>query len=397
LPAPSPTTTKIDIDTIVGIAAPTDVDTTAKIDIDTTVGIAAPTDVDTTAKIDTDTIVGIAVSAVLKANPTELGVDAADSIVVSNISMGAAKHTPAANVIDPISSTAGVAPEGYDMAFGLFNFHVDSNGAMELLSIGESAPLVAETTTPPTVGGKLSASALLALSEEEPKLKASTPSVGSNDFEDPPPSPTTAYCVDCDAYHYVGAGDFSFHEIAGCEDPRGGTAAVYLTISECDRALNALTLRTAPYDPDYVEGLYSDYTCSDDDDDVYPEAKGKIGNSASSASHCESAASSDDYMADYDSDLMIEVGPYVESDDVYPPALGEISDDSAPWTGGHYMMASHGDGNENRDNDDRNRADSGRQVVTHDQIRFARRVYAGEVNFGPNPSPRDLAALRFVV
>jgi hypothetical protein len=91
---------------------------------------------------------------------------------------------------------------------------------------------------------------------------------------------------------------------------------------------------------------------------------------------------------------MIEVGPYVESDDVYPPALGEISDDSTPWSGGHYMMASHDDGNEN---DGRNRADSGRQVVTHDQIQFARRVYAGEVNFGPNPSPSDLAALRFVV
>jgi hypothetical protein len=91
---------------------------------------------------------------------------------------------------------------------------------------------------------------------------------------------------------------------------------------------------------------------------------------------------------------MIEVGPYVESEDVYPPALGEISDDSTPWSGGHCMMASHNDGNEN---DGRNRADSGRQVVTHDQIRFARRVYAGEVNFGPNPSPSDLAALRFVV
>jgi hypothetical protein len=192
----------------------------------------------------------------------------------------------------------------------------------------------------------------------------------------------------------VGAGDFSSHEIAGCEDPWGGTAAVYPTISECDRALNALTLRTAPYDPDYVEGLYSDYTCSDDDDDVYPEAKGKIGNLASSASLCESNASSEGYIADCESDFMIEVGSYVESDDVYPPALGEISDDSTPWPGGHCMMASHGNGNEN---DGQNRADSGRQVVTHDQIRFARRVYAGEVNFGPNPSPSDLAALRFVV
>jgi hypothetical protein len=140
--------------------------------------------------------------------------------------------------------------------------------------------------------------------------------------------------------------------------------------------------------------LYSDYTCSDDDDDVYPEAKGKIGNLASSASLCESNASSEGYIADCESDFMIEVGSYVESDDVYPPALGEISDDSTPWPGGHCMMASHGNGNEN---DGQNRADSGRQVVTHDQIRFARRVYAGEVNFGPNPSPSDLAALRFVV
>jgi hypothetical protein len=165
-------------------------------------------------------------------------------------------------------------------------------------------------------------------------------------------------------------------------------------ISECDRALNALILRTAPYDPDYVEGLYSDYTCSEDDD-IYPEAKGKIGNSLSSASPCESDVSSNGYVADYDSDFMIEVETCGESDDVYPPALGEISDDLTPWVGGHCMMASHGEGNE--ENDGRNRADSGRQVVTHDQIRFARRVYAGEVNFGPNPSPSDLAALRFVV
>jgi hypothetical protein len=52
-------------------------------------------------------------------------------------------------------------------------------------------------------------------------METSTPSVGSNDFQDPPPSPTTAYCVECDAYHFMGAGDFSSHEIAGCEDPRG--------------------------------------------------------------------------------------------------------------------------------------------------------------------------------
>jgi hypothetical protein len=371
--------------------------TTAKIDINTIIGIATPTNVDTTTKIDIDTIVGIAVPAVVDTNPVEPEIDAVDLTIIDNVLASTANLTSMANVIDPTSGTTGTAPGGYDMAFALFNFHMDSNGAMELLSSGKSVPLVAEMTTPPAVGGKPLTSALLAPSEEEPKLKTSTPSVGSNDFEDPPLSPTTAYCVDCDAYHYVGAGDFSSHEIAGCEDPRGGTAAVYPTISECDRALNALTLCTAPYDPDYVEGLYSDYTCSDDDDDVNPEAKGKISNSASSASPCESAASSDGYAADYNSDFMIEVGPYVESDDVYPPVLGEISDDSTSWSGGHCMMASHDDGNENRDNDGQNRTDSGRQVVTHDQIRFARRVYVGEVNFGPNPSPSDMAALRFVI
>jgi hypothetical protein len=162
----------------------------------------------------------------------------------------------------------------------------------------------------------------------------------------------------------VGAGDFSSHEIAGCEDPRGGTAAVYPTIYECERALNALTLRTTPYDPDYVEGLYLDYTCSDDDD-VYPEAKGKIGNSDSSYSS-ESETSSNEYMVDYDSDLMIEVESYFRADDTYPPALGEISDDSTPQFRGHCMMASHGDGHENRANDGRNRSNTGRQFITQE-------------------------------
>jgi hypothetical protein len=194
----------------------------------------------------------------------------------------------------------------------------------------------------------------------------------------------------------VGARDFSFHEITGCEDPRGGTAAVYLTISECERALNALALRTTPYEPDYVEGLYSDYTCSDDDDDVYPEAKGKIGNSDSSCSS-DSATSINEYMVDYDSDLMIEVKSYLRDDDTYPPPLGEISDDLIPPFGGHCMMASHGDGNENRTNDDRNRSNTGRQFITQDQIWYARRVYAGEADMGPNPSPQELAALRFVI
>jgi hypothetical protein len=150
-----------------------------------------------------------------------------------------------------------------------------------------------------------------------------------------------------------------------------------------------------PYDPDYVEGLYSNYTCSDDDDDVYPKAKGKIGNSAISCSS-ESATSGGGYIVDYDSHIMIEVGSYIKDDNIYPPALGEISDDSIPPFGGHCMMASHGDGNEHRSNDGRDRSNTGRQFITQDQIRHAKRVYSGEANMGPNPSPQELAALRFV-
>jgi hypothetical protein len=71
--------------------------------------------------------------------------------------------------------------------------------------------------------------------------------------------------------------------------------------------------------------------CSDDN--VYPEAKGKIGNSASSYSS-DSTISGSGYVVNYDSDTMI-----------YPLAQGEISDDSIPPFGGHCMMASHGDGN----------------------------------------------------
>jgi hypothetical protein len=154
-------------------------------------------------------------------------------------------------------------------------------------------------------------------------------------------------------------------------------------------------LCTAPYDPDYVKGLYSDYTCLDDDD-VYPEAKGKIGNSASSYSS-ESATSSNGYTVIYDPDFMIEVGSYVGDDNIYPPALDEISDDSTPSFGGHCMMASHGDGNEHRSNDGQNQSNTGRQFITQDQIRYARRVYTGEADMGPNPSPQELAALRFVI
>jgi hypothetical protein len=300
-PAPSPTidnltaSTRFDGPTsamAVDSASPFDIDsainfdTNDKIDIDTTndtaIGIAVPTVIDTNAKIDIDTTiitaVGIVVPTVIDTISPETKADIAGSAVVDTALPSTADLTSAAIIIDPTSGTVGavsVVTGGFDMAFELFNFHVDNDGVAELISISDSTPPAAAPSTSPVIEGDPSMTIPLAPSEEEPRLKILTPSVGLNDFEDPPPSPTTAYCVDCDAYHYVGARDFSSHEIAGCEDPRGGTAAVYPMISEWERALNALTLRTAPYDPDYVEGLYSDYTCSDDDDDVYPEARGR--------------------------------------------------------------------------------------------------------------------------
>jgi hypothetical protein len=134
----------------------------------------------------------------------------------------------------------------------------------------------------------------------------------------------------------VGDGDFLLHEIAGCEDPHGGTAAIYTTI-ECKWALNALMLQLVPYDPDYVEGLYSDHTCLDDG--FYPEAKGKIGNSGSSSSS-KSALCGSGYVVDYDSDMMIETGSCINDDDIYPLTQGKISDGSVSPSGGHCMMAS---------------------------------------------------------
>jgi hypothetical protein len=239
---------------------------------------------DTNDKINIDsainTTVGIAVPTIIDTNPSETEVDITGSSAIDTASPSATDLTPAAIIIDPTSGTAGAVSavtRGFDMAFGLFNFHMDNDGVAELISVSDLTPPAAAPSASPVIEGNPSTTIRLAPSEEEPSLETSTPSVGLNDFEDPPPSPTTAYCVNCDAYHYLGARDFSSHEIAGCEDPRGGTAAIYPTISECERALNALTLRPTPYDPDYVEGLYSDYTCSDDDDDVYPEAKGKIG------------------------------------------------------------------------------------------------------------------------
>jgi hypothetical protein len=368
-PAPSPT--------IANLSTPTRFDGSSSamaVDFASPFGInidPLTIDFNTNANIDIDTAstanVSIAMPTVIDTTPPETEVDVARSTVIDTASPSVADLTPAVTTIDPTSSPAGAVSAmigGFDMAFGLFNFHVDNNGVAELISVSNSMPPAADPGASLAIEGNPSTTTPLTPSEEEPRLEILTPSVGSNDFQDPPPSPTTAYCVECDAYHFVGAGDFSSYEIAGCEDPRGGTAAIYPTISKCEWALNALTLRPTSYDPDYVEGLYSDYTCSDDDD-VYPEAKGKIGNSASSY-WSKSAMSDGGYVIDYDSDTMFEVGSCIGDDDVYPLALGEISDDSIPLFGGHCMMASHGDGNEHRANNNRDWPNTGGRFITQD-------------------------------
>jgi hypothetical protein len=239
------------------------------------------------------------------------------------------------------------------MAFGSFNFYMNDTDVSELISMTDSVTPTADVAAPPSVVRQPivedtpSPTSLPALAEMDPALESSTPSVGSNDFQDPPPSATTAYCTDCDAYHFGGTRDLSSHEISGCDDPRGCTAAIYPTISESERALDSLMLQPAPHDPDYVEGLYSEYTCSDDD--FYAKAKGMIGNSSGSSSD-QSALTGSGYVVDYDSDMLIEASSCIRDDDIYPLVQDEISDDPISPSSVHSMMSSHGDGSGNRAN-----------------------------------------------
>jgi hypothetical protein len=102
-------------------------------------------------------------------------------------------------------------------------------------------------------------------------------------------------------------------------------------------------------------------------------------------------------MVDYDSDTMIEAGSFIGDDGIYPLAQGEISDDSIPPFGGHCMMVSHGDMNDHGANSNQDRSNAGGRFITQNQIRHARKVYSGEVPMGPNPSPEEVAALRFII
>jgi hypothetical protein len=170
------------------------------------------------------------------------------------------------------------------MTIDTLSFYVNEAGVSRLLpTVKIATSAVHSMSSPPDIIQQTSAVDSASSSPAVypgpcPTPESSSPSVGSNILHEPPPSPAIAYYTDCNAYHFVGTWDFSLHEISRCRDPRGGSVAIYLIVSECQRALDALTLHSTPYDANYVEGLYSGYTCSDDDS--YPKAKGELENPA---------------------------------------------------------------------------------------------------------------------
>jgi hypothetical protein len=155
----------LDIDSAIDVHVNDEIDTNSA--INAAAVIVVPAFVDANDKIDIDlaidTAVGIAVPSSIGTTSSEPGDDATRSTIT-------------------VPETAG----GFDMAFGLFNFHVSNDGVAELISVGDSMPPATAPTTTPVAEGNPSATALPMPLEEEPRPKDLTPSVGSNDFEAPP-------------------------------------------------------------------------------------------------------------------------------------------------------------------------------------------------------------------
>jgi hypothetical protein len=82
------------------------------------------------------------VPAIIDANPSEPEVDIVGSTIIDTTSPSTSGLTLAATIVDPTSAVSTVTG-GFDMAFGLFNFRVDNDGAMELISISDLAPPMA--------------------------------------------------------------------------------------------------------------------------------------------------------------------------------------------------------------------------------------------------------------
>jgi hypothetical protein len=103
--------------------------------------------------------------------------------------------TPVEAIDNPISCSTGLTStriRGFEITFGLFNFHVDDDGAAELISIIDPAVPAADLVTQLTVKNTPSITPPPTSAKVDPMLESSTPSVESNNFQDPPPSPTTA-------------------------------------------------------------------------------------------------------------------------------------------------------------------------------------------------------------
>jgi hypothetical protein len=318
-------------------ASPIVVDSPPAIDIDST----SPTDIDmpppATVKTPSLVIVGSSTSAIINIFPCATG---------STLSI------------------AGV----FELAIGSLNFHVDDADISRLLLIVEPTMPDVDSVVPSpaitqqAVKDNFTPVSPLLSSGMGQAPESSSPLVGSNTFQDLPLSPTTAYC---DAYHFMGAGYFSSHELLGCGDPRGCTATIYPTISECQRALDALTLQPTPYDPNYAKGLYSEYTCSNND--FYPKMKGKVKESDSS-SLANSALTGSGYIIDFDRDMLIDTRSYFGAYDIYPLTRGEIEEHSPSPAGKHYIMASHGEGSESSVHGGRDRRTASGRIINQAQI-----------------------------
>jgi hypothetical protein len=118
------------------------------IDFDTNVNI----DIDTASTIN----IGIAMPAVIDTIPPETEVDIARSTIIDTASPSVVNLTPAATTIDPTSSPAGAVSTvtgGFNMAFRLFNFHVDNDGVVELISVSKSTPPTADPSASPAIEG----------------------------------------------------------------------------------------------------------------------------------------------------------------------------------------------------------------------------------------------------
>jgi hypothetical protein len=167
-PTLSPTTIDIDIDATLSAI---DIDATSSaIDIDAT---SSAIDIDaastTVVSITAPTVVDTALPTTIESAPV-FAID-----------------PPVTTVVDPISCLTGSTSErtgGFDMTLGLFNFHVDDDGAAELIFIIEPVPLMTNPDAPLAIGGTPSTPTPPTPSEEDPRLETSTPSVGSNDFQE---------------------------------------------------------------------------------------------------------------------------------------------------------------------------------------------------------------------